>query len=320
MRRVVASVLAVVVVAAVSPAVRADATASRATALESSKRLDSGRSPASLGGVADRWLGALNAYRLKDYSLALERFSAVASDRGQTDWVRAGADFWAARVATALGDEARANVFLKLAATFPHTFYGIIAQRRLGSLAASAPSAGPPLISLTQFPRPELVPEGGFTVSKALVYALVRQESRFNAAAIGGGAYGLMQLTPATASRVSGDDRFRREPRRLHDAGANLRVGQDYVTRLLASAKGDLLQAMAAYNCGPGILKKFGVRLDGVSDPLLMIESLPVASARDFAERVMANYWTYRQIFGLASPTLDAAALGTTPLLASLDD
>ena len=129
-----------------------------------------------------------------------------------------------------------------------------------------------------------------------------------------------MQLTPATATRLSGDDRFRREPRRLHEAGLNLRLGQVYVAKLLASVQGDLLQAMAAYNCGPGVLKKFGVKLDGGSDALLMIESLPVASARDFVERVMANYWIYRQIFGLASPTLDAAASGAAPVLASLDD
>jgi soluble lytic murein transglycosylase-like protein len=42
----------------------------------------------------------------------------------------------------------------------------------------------------------------------------------------------------------------------------------------------------------------------------MMIESMPSGQTRDYVQRVMAGYWTYRQIFGLDSRTLDAAASG----------
>ena len=173
---------------------------------------------------------------------------------------------------------------------------------------------------LTQFPTPALDPQGGFTLDKALVYALVRQESRFDPAATSGaGAYGLMQLTAATAARISGDPGLSSNPKALHDAPMNLRLGQAYMTRLLELAKGDLLKAVASYNSGPGVLLKMARQMTEPADSLLMIESMPSAQTRDFVQRVVAGYWIYRQIFGRDSQTLDAVASGTVQVAAALD-
>ena len=77
------------------------------------------------------------------------------------------------------------------------------------------------------FPIPPWQPESGFIVDRALIYALMRQESAFNPRAKSvDGARGLMQLMPATAGFVA-RQRFRGSRRnRLFDPALNLELGQ----------------------------------------------------------------------------------------------
>ena len=162
------------------------------------------------------------------------------------------------------------------------------------------------------YPTPQLEPTGGFTVDKALVYAVVRQESRFNAYAISGkGAMGLMQVTPATAVITTGDDRIAANPLSLFDAPTNLRIGQDYLDVLLKrAARGDVLKALAAYNAGPGVLLRTQ-QMVGADDPLLLMESMPAGQTRVYVENVMASYWIYRRMFGEGARAMDALAGST---------
>ena len=163
------------------------------------------------------------------------------------------------------------------------------------------------------FPTPVLTPDGGFVIDKALVYALVRQESRFDPNAASGSAYGLMQLTAATAALLAHDEGLRRNPAALRNPGLNLKLGQAYVAKLLAAAKGDVLKAVASYNGGPGVIQKMAARMGQDADSLMMMESLPSSQTRDYVQRVMAYYWTYRQIFGQDTTSLAAAASGQRP-------
>lgn len=165
-----------------------------------------------------------------------------------------------------------------------------------------------------EFPTPRLSPRGGFSVDRALVYALVRQESRFNPEAVSPvGARGLMQVMPSTAAYVTGDDRYKTDMRALKEPSTNLRVGQDYLKTLLERHAGaDLLKAVAAYNGGPGAVIKGETNAGGMSDPLMVIECLPAQETRDYVEKVVAGYWIYRRIFGADSPTLDLVASGRT--------
>lgn len=163
------------------------------------------------------------------------------------------------------------------------------------------------------YPTPRLTPRGGFTVDKALVYAVVRQESRFKENAVSPvGARGLMQVMPATAAFVTGDDRLKSDIGLLTEPSTNLRVGQDYLQRLLnnLSPQGDILRAVAAYNGGPGAVSKAVTASGTDSDPLMLIESLPAQETRDYVEKVVAGYWIYRRIFGKESETLDLVASG----------
>jgi soluble lytic murein transglycosylase len=172
---------------------------------------------------------------------------------------------------------------------------------------------------LAGYPTPDLTPLGGYTLERALVYAIIRQESRFNAgAASAAGAYGLMQMTPATAAYNAGVDASSIDSSLLLDPGTNMRLGQDYVSRLLSQTQGDILRTVAAYNAGPRGINKLSATLPD-ADSLLLIESLAGAETRDFVQRVMSNYWIYRQIFSQPSPTLDATADGSKMILATWD-
>ena len=82
-------------------------------------------------GSGDVWIAGLASYRLQSFPQALSFFEAVARNTGENDWTRAGGAFWAARAAEALGQGDRAQDFLRLAASLPDTFYGMVAARRL---------------------------------------------------------------------------------------------------------------------------------------------------------------------------------------------
>ncbi len=138
---------------------------------------------------------------------------------------------------------------------------------------------------------------------------MVRQETRFNAYAVSPkGAMGLMQITPDTAVTVTGDHSI--SPIDLFDAPTNLKIGQANLNNLInGPARGDFLRALAAYNSGPGGLQKAVSRIsDG--DPLMFMESFPYGETRAYVEKVMANYWIYRRMFGEPCNSIDAMASG----------
>lgn len=184
----------------------------------------------------------------------------------------------------------------------------------------SGESVGPGYLVLGDYPLPPLEPKDGFTVDKALVYAIVRQESRFNPQAISPvGAIGLMQLMPTSAALASGDDKLKTNYKPLLDPATNLRIGQDYIAWLTDRGVGyDLLRVVAAYNGGPGAVLK-AVRAVGDDDPLMLIESLPALETRDYVEKVVAGYWAYKRLFGEDARSLDALAAGARSIDLRLD-
>ena len=102
----------------------------------------------------------------------------------------------------------------------------------------------------------------------------------------------------------------------------NITLGQKYVRHLLndPNIDGDLFYAVAAYNGGPGNLRKWRRRSDYGGDPLLFIESIPLRETRIYVERVLTNLWIYRYRLGQPAPSLDAIATGEWPSYIALDD
>ncbi len=167
------------------------------------------------------------------------------------------------------------------------------------------------------YPMPMYRPSDGFKVDRALLFAFMRQESAFNAfARSSAGAVGLMQLMPRTAAFV-GDDRALADGKdtRLLDPEFNLTLGQGYIAHLMAESEiGDnLMFIAAAYNAGPGNLRKWRNGGSATADPLMFLESLPSAETRHFVQQVMANFWLYRARLGQGSPSLVEITLDRWP-------
>ena len=165
----------------------------------------------------------------------------------------------------------------------------------------------------------------GWNVDKALVNALIRQESRFNPRAkSNAGARGLMQIMPATASFIMRDSSFRKKQKsKLFDEELNLKIGQMYVEYLLGSPniQGNLFKFLISYNAGPGNLKKQEGRIENPdNDPLFFIEAINLKETRIYVQRVMANFWIYRNKLGQKSESLDDVANNLWPMYISKGD
>jgi soluble lytic murein transglycosylase-like protein len=126
-----------------------------------------------------------------------------------------------------------------------------------------------------------------------------------------------MQLMPATAAALAGaSPRQTAKSDALLDPERNLTLGQRYVQHLLAQDQihGNLLIALAAYNAGPAAALRWQRAGPRADDPLLFLESIPLAETRIYVERVLANYWIYQLRLGQPTPTLDAVAAGDWPV------
>lgn len=340
------------------------------------------------------WTAGLAAWRLGRVAQSAQHFAAMADMDSPYlgQGAKTAANYWAARANLAARRPQRVNYYLKAAAKYPQTMYGLLAHRQLGialpfdwalppmtenSLAAIAhqeslkrllalheagqtilaenelqalhnglgPENDRALLSLaltlklplsqisiakTQnvqskewlaglYPIPHWQPHGGFTLDPALLFAIARQESSFVAGAVGGGgARGLMQIMPATASFISHDKSLRGAGRnRLFDPEYNLTLGQRYIQHLQSTGAGDLFSLIAGYNAGPAAVENWRRRAN-TTDPLLFLESLPRADTRNYVQRVLADFWIYQHRMGVSGHSLDAVAAGGWPELPPL--
>ena len=84
-----------------------------------------------------------------------------------------------------------------------------------------------------------------------LIKAVIKAESNFNKSGVSSkGACGLMQLMPQTAKQMGVNSIF--------SPDQNIRAGTLFLRYMLDAFDGDLEMSIAAYNAGPGAVRKYG--------------------------------------------------------------
>ena len=132
-----------------------------------------------------------------------------------------------------------------------------------------------------------------WALDEALVYSIIRQESRFMPEARSRvGATGLMQLMPATARWVA--KQIPVQPYKadmLKQPEVNILMGSYYFRRVLDEL-GHPILATAAYNAGPGRARRW--RDERPLEGAIYAETIPFNETRDYVKKVFANAWYYR--------------------------
>jgi soluble lytic murein transglycosylase len=144
----------------------------------------------------------------------------------------------------------------------------------------------------------------------AYVMGLIRQETRFMATLRSYvGATGLMQLMPTTASWMARKMGVPYAPDQLTDPATNLRLGTNYLKKVLDDFDGSQAMAAAAYNAGPTRPRRW--REGPVMEAAIWAENVPFTETRDYVKKVLANAAMYSMLLD-GQPLSVKARLGAT--------
>jgi len=136
------------------------------------------------------------------------------------------------------------------------------------------------------------------SVSAALLWAVMRQESAYDRGARSkAGALGLLQLMPATASKLA---RRSVPVDSLTDAALNVRLGARYIRALLAEF-GDARAVLASYNAGEDVVRRWVRDAGPVDDE--WVERIPYRETRDYVKQVYAAWRRYEALYRPAGAT-----------------
>ncbi|HEV2080581.1 MAG TPA: lytic transglycosylase domain-containing protein [Allosphingosinicella sp.] len=176
-------------------------------------------------------------------------------------------------------------------------------------VARQARNAGVSHYTRASFPEVTMPP--AYSHMKTISHAIMRQESSFDRTAMSPvGARGMMQLMPATARETAGKLGMSYDLSRLtSDPQYNIMLGSRYFQDLMNSFGNYAPLAVAAYNAGPGNVRKW-IRERGDPsmphvDVLRWVEEIPFFETRNYVHRVLENAVVY--------DTMDPARSGSPP-------
>jgi len=139
-----------------------------------------------------------------------------------------------------------------------------------------------------------------FQLEPNLIYALMREESRFNQVARSkAGAIGLMQLMFRTArgvARTLGFKKIRQGD--LHRPALNIALGSWFISHQIRKFDNNPMLAVAAYNGGPTNLRRWLRRHQG-NDMDYFLETIPFQETRSHVRKVFQSFYRYNSIWGL---------------------
>ncbi len=129
-----------------------------------------------------------------------------------------------------------------------------------------------------------------------LVFSVIYSESRFRAdAESAAGARGLMQIMPETGAWIAdhmGIEDYHAE--RLFEPELNLAMGTWYMSWLEQQFDREPAQVLAAYNAGPGNVKKW-IDADIWDGSQQKLEDIPFYETRNYVQRVLRQYTNHQK-------------------------
>jgi soluble lytic murein transglycosylase len=140
-----------------------------------------------------------------------------------------------------------------------------------------------------------------FDVDPLLIWAIMRQESRFDPQALSYvGARGLMQVMPSTQTWIAEQVGENIPPGDAFTPQASIRMGAWFLRFLLDYFGGDLELAIAAYNGGAGSVDSWQAN-PLVSDRDDLLRWIGFGETREYLGQVSLNYRVYQALYASSS-------------------
>jgi soluble lytic murein transglycosylase len=139
-----------------------------------------------------------------------------------------------------------------------------------------------------------------------MLFALVRQESAFNASATSSaGAMGLIQVMPATAKSTARKYKIPyRNKKQLHTPATNISIGSKYYMSMLERFDNNRILATAAYNVGPHRVDQWLKKSSGKLPFDIWMTLIPFKETRGYVSSVLMYSTIYSRKLGLETPML----------------
>jgi soluble lytic murein transglycosylase len=127
--------------------------------------------------------------------------------------------------------------------------------------------------------------------------SIMRKESGYDPHVVSyADAQGLLQMIPATSTRVAHALGVPYDPGKLYEPDYNIKLGSWYIGRLLQKFKGQIPLGAGSFNSGPRPVMKW---LDELGDREIdeFVELVPFTQTREYMKKVTENYARYRYLY-----------------------
>lgn len=243
--------------------------------------------------LADRWNSFRLAWESKDYKLAYRELDVNGI---QLLLLRRPAKFlyWKAETLEKLGKSGEAkSLRLVLLKKYPADYYAFLLVPETGGLTAKnfeKISQKSKKKFQTPYKAEVSAAEAKTGVDSALVWAVMKRESKFNPAAkSNSGALGLMQIMPRTGEEVA--EKYGMRHYDLRKPRDNILLGAFQLRALLRQFDGDVIYSAAAYNAGASNVFAWRRKSRSRAE---WVESIPYPETREFIRCVYENYAVYK--------------------------
>ena len=131
-----------------------------------------------------------------------------------------------------------------------------------------------------------------------LVFAMIRQESAFDAGAHSwAGARGLMQVMPATGRELAQKLGVPYSAEGLKEPGMSVLLGTEYFRQVLEMFDGNVELALAGYNGGPYRIKRLWRDAPPGTEIDVFVEGLGIRETRNYVKRILLFSDSYQRLY-----------------------